>query len=338
MTGIWGAPGQLPPRERTLSLRVEGSAACVSPESFRQDLESALPQYHFVLLSESSERLSLAFRATDGEMEVTIVLERTGAQTFTRKLRARDCDEARVASRFVVSVALGEAGEVSEGQPSGAGAGSSPAQGSPVRTEGPDRGLEPAPLLIAETSKAGGRRQRSSNAKRESDAWLGAHVLVLGGPAPSPLFGGTIGAGWGSRRPGPWSPALSMELGYAAGFPARTELGAASFDWGTLGLSACPSLLPFGPIRVRPCVLSHVGFLRATGSDTFDPGSSTRPWIDVGLRLGFSIPLNKALEISGSSDLSYAFNRDSFLFDSEVFHTVAPFSAGGSLGLLVHLW
>lgn len=354
MVGPAGVLGLPPSGERALGLRVEASPDCISPEEFRKELESALPRHLFVLSDEPPERLFVTFRAADGETEVVIRLESSSASRFSRKLRARDCDEARLAARFVVSVALGE---TQEGEtesrpyadaratgtltptPTGAASSSNgaPASGDPAQTSETQK--EPVPLLIPETSTgARSAKKTSHRAPSESDAWLGARALAIFGPAPNPLIGASLGAGWGARRTGAWSPALELEVSYAAAFPERTELGAASFDRGTLGLLACPSLVALGPVRMRPCAQGHFGFLRAAGSDTFDPGSSTRPWVDLGLRLGLQVPVGRRVEITGAGELSYSFNRDSFLFDSEVFYTVAPFSAGGSLGLMVHLW
>ncbi|OQX69265.1 MAG: hypothetical protein B6A08_06130 [Sorangiineae bacterium NIC37A_2] len=349
---MWGALSA--PAPRPIALHVEAREACVARAALAKDLDAELAPYTFRLTGDSEASLVVSVQEAPGKVALTIRLTRPDHEIFLRKLTARDCDEARLAIRFIVSVALGfvsaeaetaaDGGTVSSGDAAGASTGVDKARGVPrdagtdVSGQG-DVPAEGAPRLRPETATRARRKPRSEPRDEvPGDAWLGAGLVVRGGAAPGPLLGGSVNAGWGQRRTGAWSPALGLELSYAAALPSSGALGTASFESGRFGLLGCPSLFALGPLLLRPCAGFHAGFLRAAGSDTFEAASATRPWIDVGVKLVLGIPLSSRLDLELGAEGLYSFNRDTFLFDSEVFFRVEPISAGGSLGLVLHLW
>lgn len=352
---MWGALSAAEPRP--IALSVEAREGCVSKAALAKELDTELAPYVFQLVGDAEATLLVVAKDTPGKVAITIRLARPDHELFLRRLTARDCDEARLAVRFIVSVALGFVpGDVSAresrlGPASSSGTEDSaagPSKGSPASgageagkdVSGPgDVPAEEVPRLRPETATRARRKPRPEpRDEAPGDAWLGAGLVARSGAAPGPLWGGSVNAGWGGRRAGIWSPALGLELSYAAALPASDALGTATFESGRLGLLGCPSLLALGPTRLRPCAAFHAGFLRAAGSNTFEAESATRPWIDVGLHLTLAIPLGARLDLALGAEGLYSFNRDTFLFDSEVFFTVAPISAGGSLGLVLHLW
>ncbi len=352
-SGMWGALSAA--ASRPIALNVEAREACISKTTLAKELDTDLAPYTFRPTGDAEATLVVIAEEAMGNVAITIRLARPDHELFLRKLTARDCEEARLAVRFIVSVALGfvpgEGAASGRGPGSGSsadavgptgGANKEPGSSGDTRNDVSGRGgvpVEEVPRLRAETATRARRKPRSEPRDEASgDAWLGAGVVIRSGAAPSPLLGGSFSAGWGQRDVGAWSPALGLELSYAAALPTSGALGTANFESGRFGLLGCPSLFAIGIMRVRPCAAFHAGFLRAVGSNTFEAASVTRPWIDIGLQLALAIPLSSRLDLALVGEGLYSFNRDTFLFDSEVFFKVEPISAGGSLGLVLHLW
>jgi len=322
--------------EREYPIHVAASGRCSSRAELRKELERQLPGYQFPDAAAEAARINVSFAQGHAALDVDIRLEKAGGEVLSRHLAARDCDEARLAVSFVISVALeGSKAELNSGAGTGA---SSAAASSKPSASAPDTASNDAvaPLLVAETATIGRTRKGSPRDKAKIDSWLSARLAILGGPAPNPLLGGALSFGIGDADPGAWAPAFELELAYAAAFSTHTPVGSASFDVGTFGLAACPSLAQFGLLRLRPCLLGHFGFLRAVGSDTFEPGNSTRPWVDVGLRLDALVRLNRRFDLYLGVDGRYNFNQDKFLFDSNIFHSIPPVSVGGAVGVVIH--
>lgn len=155
---------------------------------------------------------------------------------------------------------------------------------------------------------------------------------VSAGPAPTLVPGGALGGMVGWEGPSLWSPAARLTVSHARSAAFAARYGTAHFYLTTVGVDLCPLWFWAGPLSVRPCASAVGGVLTASGSDTVDAASDSRPWWVVGGSALVSVLVTPTAEVSGGVLLGRPLVRDRFQFSPEVFHTVDKLSWTASLG------
>jgi hypothetical protein len=145
---------------------------------------------------------------------------------------------------------------------------------------------------------------------------------------PLPWELGALATGSGGLLPTPaWGALVFLELGDAAGFTGRLNVGArattsvergpgsARFDWFGGRIDGCTPSLPLGDsVRVAACVAFEAGALVGHGHGVEVPETSTDPWLSI-------LPLLRprarfgsvVLEVEGG--LALPLTRRDFVFD-----------------------
>jgi hypothetical protein len=164
--------------------------------------------------------------------------------------------------------------------------------------------------------------------------------LVAGGMAPEAtgawmaIAGVMLGKTWRTGR-----PTLRVGVAGAPSLPFVTPEGTASFSWIAAVLEACPVSLSLlrDVVVVRPCGVAEYGVVRASGSDTLNPGSVARPWAGAGLGLRFWWRVLGPVSLQASFSGLGAIERNRFLIaGQEVFETPTTVARAG-LGLGVEI-
>lgn len=316
------------------SLDVSGTAHCATVAEFAARLRQENPGYSFPQGSPAS--IAVTFDPSPDGVRARVRLDQDSG-VLVRELSANTCEEAVLGAIFVVTVALTPSSQVSASR-------SSSVPDPPPHAQAGEEQQKPRSSNAATNSQTETLRpedptapvhRRSSSAARGRLALVtGLSAVVLIGPSPNPLWGVEGALGIQTERAGPWAPAFLFSASYSAAFPERTDLGTAAFDMGLLGLTACPSLVSFQRLGLRPCLVGHLGWLHAVGTETSEPQSALRPWADAGIALDGALRLTSWLRVHGALAAKIPFNDDSFRFEEEVFHTVPDVTFDLSLGLL----
>lgn len=296
--------------------------------------------------------------STPGGSTVAASLEVTSrtAATWSRAFRAASCEEAFDAVAVVLVLALDQPAPSSpRGPPLPSGArqaspGRADVQGaSPVATDvasiaatqdDVEKAFTPAPTpapapasplaplsppagaRVAPTSSAASVNQAAPARVVSIEAGGGGAALLGAAPGAWPGFGGYVGL---SRRGGPIFPAPAIQLGLIRqiGQTHATAGGEAAFSMTAVTLDVCPLAIG-SSVELRVCGSSLAGKLRASGAQTLMPESHTRPFAAVGATVAISVRLAAGISLRTTVSTLASLVRDSFQFQPEIFHRVAP--------------
>jgi hypothetical protein len=206
----------------------------------------------------------------------------------------------------------------------------------------PDVPLAP-PAAVRSTATPGPDRPASSGRQVPVSFSATAAGLLAAGMAPEPTTGWTVLAGVSlGREPRAWRAAAAplLRVGVASALTRSFSgpTGEASFDWIAAVGEACPiSFGVGGAAQIRPCLVGEYGVLRATGSETANPASVTRPWAGVGAEMRLSWGLLGPLSLDAAAGALASIERDRFTLATESVFETPPVVARVALGLGIAL-
>jgi hypothetical protein len=153
------------------------------------------------------------------------------------------------------------------------------------------------------------------------------------GPAPDPLPGLSVYVMAALDRDALWSPAAIVRGTHAWTSGLMEGGGTAAFTLDALTLDACLLRVAGSAFEARACVSALYGRLAATGTDTYSPAMTERPFAAAGAALNFSAGLARLLEITARVGGGASLVRDSFAFSPSVFHRTAAVTVAASVGI-----
>jgi len=181
-------------------------------------------------------------------------------------------------------------------------------------------------------------RRRARAGGTGSRGLLGVGAALAFGVAPSVMVGPDLSLRWASVVPGAWSPALVMRAQYLILDGHQEPAGVASFHQGRMNLELCPSSFRAGIFSGRPCLGLAGGWVQSHGSDTVSPGQATRPYFDTNLGGQVELALGRQSAVILSGYVGVPWIRDSYQFDSTVFHRTSAVTGGIALSIGARLW
>lgn len=269
-------------------------AGCGSGAELSRRIEARLPQ-HVVELTPSAP-IQFTLEPHGNEVEARMLILLANGATLSRTIRAHDCAGAIEAIAFVAAVAL------------------DPGADDPIQVR-EEEVLEKAP-------ESDMKDETSNEAPPSRHSAIGLEGRATLGPAPDFLWGGGITFENTNEKAGPWAPALRLSLGYSRRGNFTEAAGVARFELATAVVDLCPSQVGSSILRLRGCGVFEGGTLRATGTKTYTPESSSRPWIAGGASVIAEIVIKDPLVLTYRVAGLFPLIRDEFQFDSEVFHAV----------------
>jgi hypothetical protein len=162
--------------------------------------------------------------------------------------------------------------------------------------------------------------------------------FIATGFAPGGLLGAQISAGAQLDATEFWAPVMRAGFGYVAEQSFAVPGGRASFGWVGGQIELCPMGIHPGPaLSWLLCGRGEFGSLRASGSNTVHPRSSSRSWEAVGPGTLFRYVFVRPLALEASASVLFPWTRDRFLIGSAVVHEVPVAVGRAGLGLVVAL-
>jgi hypothetical protein len=253
----------------------------------------------------------------------------------TKTLRARDCADLVDALALVAALAIrsddaaATSDETSSSAPGSPGTPPGPAAATSVSGKASDSG----PSASAEGPPGGAALDRARGSRFE----VAAGGLLAAGAAPSPIVGGTLGAGWTGADTGFFSPAVGLSVAAGLSPDLAESGGTATFAWFVVRGDLCGLRVALGSaLRLRGCLLADAGVLQARGSNTVAPVTSSRGWLSVGAATRLEVPVGARLGIHLVVGVELPLRRDRFAFGSNDFFMVPIAVASGSLSLVAY--
>jgi hypothetical protein len=241
-----------------------------------------------------------------------------------REIEAGDCQEAVDALALVVALVVNPRASAPEAPAA------VPEETQPILPE-------PAPQASAPIAQDRAPAPASTPSSPTGDAALwtfraGLAAWGVGAIAPEPLLGARASVELLNLAARVVAPSFRVSLGYATHAGFVVDGGTANFAHASTSVQVCPLRLPpAGPLVLRPCFMTDVGFVFAQGSDALNPRGATRPWADIGIGGRMEWMLSRRLGLDLDVACMFPIWRDRFLFGSHSFHQVA--SAGGVVAL-----
>jgi hypothetical protein len=253
-------------------------------------------------------------RAVAGQLTIA----RPGAPPSARRITAQSCDQASDGLALVIVLAL------------------DPDAPDPLGTRPP--ALEtptPAPPPRPSAAMAAAAPPPSRPAAKPRTAWAAeAGAQAIAGPAPRVMSALWVGARLMRDRPGsPWSPALVLSVVHAWAGGLGEPGGTAAFTLDAANLDACPLRLATRGLEARACGSLFVASLEATGSNTYAPVSSRRPFAAGGASLLVAAGLGPRLILGARMEAAASWIRDAYAFSPTVFHRAAAATLAGGLSV-----
>lgn len=306
----------------------ESSVDCVSAADFLAALQPRLPTQDIVIVQAAQPGVSMpvqvAVRRTDSGVEATLVVG-LKSQEVRRRIEATSCAEARDAIAFVTAIAL----DPERG--SEASLGERPAAERPA----PERS---APERPAPSASDDPKQEVVTPDGEGMDCWsVWARFGILGGAAPSLLGGGGLGATWGCRRVGMWSPSLAAGGTFFMSPLMAEEQGSAIAYLFSVPVDLCPSRFGGELFALIPCVAVSGGALLGQGVNTLQPESHIRPWLSVGGSVSLEFVVHPRWALSARGSVEAPLLHYSFQFGDDVFYSVEGVAGRGTFGVLLKL-
>lgn len=161
----------------------------------------------------------------------------------------------------------------------------------------------------------------------------GVAARLTGGVSPESLLGGELWLRAGWERGSFLSPELGLSLlrEQSQNFP-RPE-GQADFALSAAALDLCPLRVGGPRLRLQPCAVASLGWLRATGQQTFRAHTQDSPWSSLGAGAQ-ALALLGPVALRLAASVGHPLRRDRYAFvpgacgavecEAAPFHRVAP--------------
>lgn len=314
--------------ESEIVVRYSGPPDCSNAREFIERVSPRLPSLRFTTRGQDVG-LEVVLAPSEAGVSAQLVIHLESGGSLSRSILASSCDEATEAIAFVASVALDPGARdpllVQSAEPT-----------EPSDRDGTQRTDDPSD----DADAPGPERRRRAGGPRDrgSAGMLGVGAALGFGVGPAPLLGPDLSLRFAAQRPGAWSPALIVGAQYLMLEGYRQPAGVASFHQGRATLETCPSLLALGAFSVRPCLGLGGGWVQAEGRDTVDATQAMRPYVDTNLSVRLALALGKQSAIVLSGYAAIPWIRDSYQFDTTVFHRTAAVTGGLGLSIGARLW
>jgi hypothetical protein len=329
---------------------VTSTKSCGSKEQLVLRVKSRLPGARFV---EQEGELRVHARFTPGEGGRTageLFLVREGEDLLLRALEATSCDDAVDGIALILAVTLDPTIAIeSEAEPAAASLPSTPPgsegqQGAPTSAGSPSNSEPRATASLGNEypSDPGSvpdylADDEAESPKSRADApWFVSGTIGgegAWGPAPQAMPGVSGYVMVGLAAPSVWSPAVAIG-GVSLWSPDLEQPGGtASFTLDAVTLDGCPVRFAFRPFEARACASALIGRFAATGSNTRNPTSTTRPFVALGGLGVLAWDVGSHVEVSARLAPRANLYRDDFEFAERVFRAVPALTLSASLGV-----
>lgn len=310
-------------------LDLRGAADCISRGDLAARVAARTPRIQFV--DDASIHAHVVVTAArPGNVVAEVVLATPGAEQPPRRFAARTCAEAADAIALIIAITLDPTlkrpGVDTSGASSTAEGGSDRAAPStekpalaPAKPEPPVTVEAVAPLALVQ----------SAPARRHFGVSVAGQTIF--GPAPSVMPGVAISGMLAFERDGVWSPALFVGATHVWRDDLAETGGAASFTLDAATVDACPLRVAWSSFVARPCAAGLVGRLNASGTNTEQGDSASRPFATAGVALAASV--GTTVELWARVGVGVTLLRDSYEFGGLTFHRASLITTAASLGV-----
>lgn len=353
-----GAAGAAPDAAMTRArLEVLAAPDCMTRADLEARVEARSPRIRFVDNAALSAQVTLD-ATRPGNVIAELVLATSDGKRSPRRVVARSCAEATDAVALIIAVTLdpllvrkpapgivgdrslaGDALAAPRAPRTEAAAGTS-AAAEPEPAPGPQATARPAEQPAA-------ARQRATPPAVELPAPSGPGpsvttrrrfgVYVAGqtvfGPAPTVMPGVAIYVLAALDRAGPWSPAILVGATYVWRADLSEPGGKASFALDAASLDVCPLRLRLSLLEARACGSALVGLATASGADTDETASATRPFALAGGAVLVTAALGTVVELHARLGTGATLIRDAYEFNQLIFYHAGRVTTSASLGI-----
>ncbi len=299
-----------------MGVRVSLSSPPGCPSSL--DFARAIERRGVHLREPAPTELGLAIEVSVGRASVGVlgrlVLVDAYGRRSERTVATANCEEATEALALVAALALrrataGDSPAATSIAPSAppsqnASTGTDGAPSAPTESRAPVSTLAtprspPVPSPLASTLPAARSRADAPTVASKStamDSWsfegsaAGFGAVGLG---PDVIAGGALRVGAALPRRGSlWAPSVRLAVSDTFDQSLTGALGTATFGMLAFSTEVCPlAALAVGGALFRPCASAELGALRAAGSDTLNPRTTSRPWAAGGIEGICAVPI-----------------------------------------------
>jgi hypothetical protein len=332
-----GTPGAASDTSSTRArLDLRGATDCISRGDLAARVAARSPRIQFV--DDAAIFADVALTSVrPGNVIAEIVLATPGAAQPRRRFVARSCAEAADAIALIIAVTLDPTLKATGDDKSdtdstraenGEGRSATPPEKSVERR--PDAPVQPPAPLAAEagTSLAA---VPAVPARRRFGISVAAQTIF--GPAPAVMSGIAVSGLATLDRGSVWSPALFVGATHVWRDDIGETGGNASFTLDAASVDACPLRLGAWFVA-RPCAAALAGRLSASGTNTQNGDSASRPFATAGVALNASV--GTTVEVLARVAVGVTLLRDSYEFGGATFHRASPITTAASLGVAWH--
>ncbi len=269
-----GATAEAPAaqEEITVSLALHGPPRCGSESDLASRITWRTSRVRIVPVGSSERHLDVALETSEGSATATLSLTLPNGRRATRVLKAATCDEAVDAAALVAAVTLDPTASTTPTPPAvDAGASGS---GGAAATGGTAAG--PAPSARPPDGQGGSAGTGDSRSEATWSVFV--PLELVGGPAPTPLYGVGLGGMGLWERGSVLSPAARLSFAHFFAQEYQEAGGTASFSMNVLSLDLCPARIGNEMIGLFMCGALAYGSLRAEGKQTGDPKTESLEW------------------------------------------------------------
>lgn len=281
-----------------------------------------------------------------GSVVADLTILSPGGKRAARRIVARGCAEATDALALVITIALDPSFVASASPAATDSAKPAPEEERTPLAPPPRPPPPPAPAEVptvvapaiavpspAGASPAGASPPPSPPAPSVPRFGAGVFATAVFGPSPAALLGFGVEASAALDRASIWAPSIGLRAAHTSRSGLVETGGTAGFSFDTIALDLCPVRVRLASLQARGCGAALAGVLSASGSNTYSPRSSARPFVTAGGSLLVTVDLGRRLVASARSSLGASLIRDAFQFTPEVFHRISSVTLGLDLGL-----
>lgn len=339
---LHGADALAQPEPSTVRVQLEFSAPndCAEVASFKQQVAQRSERIVFVEEPPVDGMAKVALSRVDAGVLVRLSWLHQERGATGREFKALNCAEAIEAAALVIAITFDPSAPVSEAAESPDGS-RAPSRDTREPTEPetdnqppePDREGDPeTQALNIPATDAGALTAPRYQSTFAVTVGVSASVEGIQGVTPAPMDGFGLGTalGFGDSL---LAPQIRLAWLHFLGITYPADGGDAVFQLDAARFSVCPIRLGPSSYNVRPCAFGVGGRFTASGQDTENPQSHTRPlWLFGAALIGSSRPVSVLL-ITGEIGLSAPLSRDRFQFQPDQFHQVSSLVLTGGLGI-----
>jgi hypothetical protein len=325
---------------------------CPSAESFMQRLRARLgPSWTAATAAGGRRTLNVRIVAANRLYSGRLSLIEPDGRSMTKSLEGHDCEALVDALSLVASLAVASDSAADAGATPAPATAASPAStatpastalpastASPASNESLDRPATSSPPLDRVDGPDRPDRLDRAGAKAPgSRVGLEIGGLVAVGPAPAPVYGGTLSFVWASLGEGWFCPAFQLGAVAALAPDLAETAGTARFTWLTVrgAVYLVRGTLGQG-VALRAGVIGDAGALLARGLETLSPADSSRGWLSLGVAASLEVPLGSRLSVRPVLDVEAPVRRDRYAFGSTDFFEVPVAVATGAASIVAY--